>query len=74
MMMIPTAKTTGRATSMRRRADLLEVRRAAVALPALVQHADDVLDHDDRAVDDEPEVDGAEAHQVAREPALPHRR
>ena len=34
-----------------------------------MEHPDDVLDHHHRAIDDQAEVDGAEAHQVARDPA-----
>ena len=34
--------------------------------------ADAVLDHDHRAVDDEPEVDGAETHEARRDPRRPH--
>ena len=33
---------------------------------------DGVLDHHDRAVDDEPEVERAEAHQVSRDVEDPH--
>ena len=41
--------------------------------PALTfEPRDHVLDHHDRAVHDHPEVDGAEAHEVGREPELAH--
>ncbi len=40
----------------------------------LGESADDVLDEDDRAVDDEPEVDGAEAHEVRGDARLDHSR
>ena len=45
--------------------------RPELVLP-LGQAAQAVLDDDDRAVDDQPEVDRAEAHQVAADPALHH--
>ena len=56
---------------MARGAHLLQVRRRGVVPP---QHhiGDDALDHDDRAVHDDPEVDGAEGHEVARQSERVH--
>ena len=48
------------------------VEQAPEAVLLLGEAADAVLDDDHRAVDDEPEVDRAEAHQVAADPALDH--
>ncbi|MET3785105.1 hypothetical protein ABIC24_002732 [Methylobacterium radiotolerans] len=42
------------------------------AVRALAAGAQDVLDHHHRAVDDQAEIDGAEAHQVARQAEQPH--
>ena len=46
------------------------VRRAAERVLPLAEMADDVFHHHDRAIDDEAEVDRAEAHQVAAEMPL----
>ena len=60
-MMITTANIIGRATSFVAAPHRLQRRLVAVLL---FEAMDGVLHHHDRAVDDHPEVDRAEAHQV----------
>ena len=61
-MMIATAKATGLTTTFATSAVRARA-RLADELPAGGRR-DDRLEHDDRAVDEEAEVDRAEAHQV----------
>jgi len=70
VMMISTAKVSGRATSTARVLHLSRHPRAARA--ALGQPAHDVLGHDHRAVHDDPEVDRPQGEQVGRDPAEVH--
>ena len=79
MAMMASPKTLAARTS--RVARLHHARRArasvngaALALLALAEPAHGVLHDDDRAVDQQPEVDGAQAHQVSREPEGVHHR
>ncbi len=68
-MMIASPNVLGRTTSLRRLEDRLEplaqIEQPAALVLRLGQPAHAVLDDDHGAVDDEAEVDRAEAHQVA---------
>ena len=75
-MMIAWPKTVGWIISLAAAIDLVQPlrrdRAAARARAAFGEPPQAVLDDDDRAVDDQAEVDRAEAHQVAADPSLHH--
>lgn len=57
---------------MRTSASRSEGERPAEVVLFFGDVAKDVFHHHNRAVDDEPEIDCAEAHQVRADPALRH--